>query len=253
LPRVTAYILVGLALGPHTPLLGFAEWCAAQVGCSISLAGNHVPEEHLAYLEPVGNFAIALVLFNMGCHFPLSRFRRITKRLLPISFGEMAVTMILVTCGLYLLGVFSSESGVNWQLAVLLGALALATAPATTVLVLKETRSEGPVTEFTTGLVVLNNLTSVIVFELLFVLVYATRGAEMSIVNEYLDLARNLAWCVCRTAGQFLLRNVAGNALARAVNRGDRAADGSVRTVARALPVDVFGDGYHGCFHVGSG
>ncbi len=193
LPRVTAYLLVGLALGPHTPLLGFAEWCAAQVGCSISLAGNHVPEEHLAYLEPVGNFAIALVLFNMGCHFPLSRFRRIIKRLLPISFGEMGVTMILVTCGLYLLGVLSSEAGVNWQLAVLLGALALATAPATTVLVLKETRSEGPVTEFTTGLVVLNNLTSVIVFELLFVLVYATRGAEISIVNEYLDLTRNLA------------------------------------------------------------
>ena len=193
LPRVTAYLLVGVALGPHTPLLGLVEWCAARMGYLISLTGSHIPEEHLAYLEPVGNFAIALVLFNMGCHFPLSRFRRIIKRLIPISCGEMLVTMLLVTCGLCLLGVFRSETGVNWQLAVLFGALALATAPATTVLVLKETRSEGPVTEFTTGLVVLNNLVSVIVFELLFVLVHATRGAEVSIGSEYLDLTQNLA------------------------------------------------------------
>ena len=88
LPSVTAYLLVGLGLGPHIPLLGLAEWVAEQIGYSISLAGNHIPEEHLVYLEPVGKFAIALVLFNMGCHFPLSRFRRIVKRLLPMSLGN---------------------------------------------------------------------------------------------------------------------------------------------------------------------
>ena len=32
LPRVTAYLLVGVVLGPHTPLLGLAEWFAAQFG-----------------------------------------------------------------------------------------------------------------------------------------------------------------------------------------------------------------------------
>lgn len=89
LPSVTAYLLVGLGLGrPHIPLLGLAEWVAEQIGYSISLAGNHIPEEHLVYLEPVGKFAIALVLFNMGCHFSLSRFRRIVKRLLPMSLGN---------------------------------------------------------------------------------------------------------------------------------------------------------------------
>lgn len=129
----------------------------------------------------------------MGCHFPISRFRRIIKRLIPLSLGELVVTMALVTGGMYLLGVLCSDTGLNWQLAVLFGALALATAPATTVLVLKETRSEGPLTEFTTGLVVLNNLASVIVFELLFVLVHATRGAEISIGAEYIELTRNLA------------------------------------------------------------
>ncbi len=193
LPRVTAYLLVGLALGPHTPLLGLAEWAAARLGYTISLAGNHIPQAHLAYLEPVGKFAIALVLFNMGVHFPLSRFRRIIRRLLPMSLGELGATMLLVTGGLCLLGLFNSDSGLTWQSGVLFGALALATAPATTVLVLKEGRSEGPLTEFTTGLVALNNLASIVVFELLFVLVHAARGADVSIGVEYLELSRDLA------------------------------------------------------------
>jgi len=192
LPSVTAYLLVGLAVGPHTPLLKLCEWAAAQFGYSISLAGRHISTEHLAHLEPVGKFAIALVLFNIGCRFPLSSFRRVVKRLLPISLGELATTMALVTGGLWLLGTLRSETGLDWQTAVLFGALALATAPATTVLVLKESRSEGPLTDFTIGLVALNNLASIVVFELLFVVVHAMRGADTSIGLEYLDLTRDL-------------------------------------------------------------
>ncbi len=192
LPSVTAYLLVGLTLGPHTPVLGLLEWCAEQIGISVSLDGYHISSEHLEYLEPAGNFAIALVLFNMGCHFPLSSFRRIFNRLLLMSLGELGATMLLVTGGMWLLSIFLSDTGMTWHVAVLLGALALATAPATTVLVLKENRSEGPLTEFTTALVALNNLASIVVFELLFVLVHATRGADVSIGVEYLELTRNL-------------------------------------------------------------
>ena len=188
LPSVTAYLLVGLALGPHTPILTWTAWLAEKLNVAIPIKGFHIPADHLHYLEPVGNFAIALVLFNMGCHFPLSRFRRIIKRLLPMSLGELGLTFTLVAVGLTLLGIFSSEKWLTWQLALLFGALALATAPATTVLVLKENRSEGPLTEFTTGLLALNNLASIILFELIFVLVHATRGAEISIGAEYMEL-----------------------------------------------------------------
>ncbi len=192
LPSVTAYLLVGLALGPHTPLLKLFEGVAERLGFSISLAGRHISPEHLVHLEPAGKFAIALVLFNMGCHFPLSSFRRMVKRLLPMSVGELSTTMVLVTGGLSLLGMWRNDAMLTWQAALLFGALALATAPATTVLVLKENRSEGPLTEFATGLVALNNLASIVIFELLFVLVHATRGAETSIGAEYLELSRNL-------------------------------------------------------------
>ncbi len=192
LPRVTAYLFVGLAMGPHTPLLRAAEWVAEKFGLIVELTKYHVPTEHLAYLEPLGNFAIALVLFNMSCHFPISRFQRIFKRLVPLSLGELAMTMILVAGGLCVLGLVMPDTGLNWRIALLFGALALATAPATTVLVLKECRSEGPLTEFATALMALNNLASIVIFELLFVLVHATQNADVSIGAEYLLLTRNL-------------------------------------------------------------
>ena len=205
LPRVTAYLLVGLALGPHTPLIGLGEWLVERFDYSISLDGYHISHEHLKSLEPVGKFAIGLVLFNMGCHFPISRLRRIIKRLLPMSVGELSTTMVLVSGGLLLVGMIWTDTGLTWQLAVLFGALALATAPATTVLVLKESRSEGPVTEFATGLVVLNNLASIVIFELLFVLVHATRSAEVSVGAEYIDLTRDLVIAVLLGIGAGLV------------------------------------------------
>ncbi len=149
LPRVTAYLLVGLLLGPHS----------LQV----------LPAEHLEHLEPIGRLAMALVLFNMGCHFPLDHFRRIISGVLRLSAGELGLTFLLVSGGLVLLG----ES---WEAAILLGTLALATAPATTVLVLKEASSEGPITERTIAMVALNNLASIISFEVLILLLEMAAG-----------------------------------------------------------------------------
>jgi len=165
LPRVTAYLLIGLLLGPHTTHL--------------------VPEKHLELLHPFGEMAMALVLFNMGCHFSLTFFRRIMRRAFRLSAGELSLTFVLVAGGTWLVGT-SQQLDAPWQLALLLGALALATAPATTILVLKENESEGPVTEFTFALIALNNLAAVVAFEILFVLIAFLSGASGTAPREQL-------------------------------------------------------------------
>ncbi len=167
LPQVTAYLLVGLALGPHI----------AQV----------ISEEHLTHLEPLGNMAMALVLFNMGCHFRFGKFRHTWRRALRFSASEISLTFFMVAGGLFLFGL-------PWQATVLFGALAIATAPATTTLVLQESASEGPVTEFSTVLVALNNLAAVLVFELLLVGVQMSQGAgHVSIAHAIRSVAADLA------------------------------------------------------------
>ncbi len=165
LPKVTAYLLVGILLGPT--ILRQAEHLSATPPAGIESVSPEAPSgaaaEHLRGdpFEPLTKLAISLVLFNLGCHFPLARARRILGRALRLSAGELSATFLLVSGGILLLGQ-------PWEAALLLGALALATAPATTILVLKETESEGPVTEYTNTLVALNNLVSIVLFELLF-------------------------------------------------------------------------------------
>ncbi len=158
-PGITAFLLVGLALGPQ--------------------AAGIIGEDDLHVLDPVGKLAMGLVLFNLGGHFSLVQLKRILKRVLPLSAGELLCTFLLVASGLMLLGE-------GWVAASLLGVLALATAPATTILVLKENRSEGPVTEFASAMVVLNNLAAVLLFEVLIVIVQLTTGVGDS--SLYLEI-----------------------------------------------------------------
>ncbi len=149
LPKVTAYLLVGLLVGPS--------------------ALDLIPEEHVGRFEPVLEFAMAIVLFNLGCEFTFSRVRRVAAHCLALSAAEILITCGLVTIGLQLFGCSGSTS-------LLLGCLAVATAPATTILVLKEFRSEGPVTESTGFLVAMNNFACIVLFEFAFLAVRLFQG-----------------------------------------------------------------------------
>lgn len=191
IPKVTAYLLVGLLLGPG--LLGalatyLAEnWLVFQ-GFETAIEAFHGTDGHgghLEQLQPLSDMAIALVLFNMGCHFTLKLVRRLRRRLSVLSTAELSITFVSVSLGLLVLGT-------SWQLAVLFGALALATAPATTILVLKENQSEGPITEYTTALVAINNLAAIIIFELVFLIVATAGGGHESPGHAVIELIRGL-------------------------------------------------------------
>lgn len=149
LPKVTAYLLVGLLVGPS-----LLDW---------------VPQEHLEHFDPLLKLAMAVVLFNLGCEFTFTKFRRAAGRCLALSAAEISATFGLVLIGLLMFG----SSG---SMALLLACLAVATAPATTILVLKEFRSEGPVTESTAFLVAMNNFACIVLFELGFLAIQVTQG-----------------------------------------------------------------------------
>jgi len=166
LPHVTAYLLVGVVFGPSVL--------------------NLVPQHHVALLEPLTELAVALVLFSLGCQFPFNRARRVFSRVARLSLGELAATFLAVTVGLCLLGQ-------PVAIAVLLGTLALATAPATTALVLKEAESEGTITEYAQAMVVANNLVAIIAFELVFLAIELSRPAQgVSAATKLAELAQDL-------------------------------------------------------------
>ncbi|MEZ6087863.1 MAG: cation:proton antiporter [Pirellulaceae bacterium] len=151
-----------------------------------------VPHDHLEVFDPLLKLAMALVLFNLGCEFTFTKFRRIARHCLILSASEIFVTLGLVATGLVLFGCPSS-------MAILLGCLAVATAPATTILVLKEFRSEGPVTESTGFLVAMNNFACIILFELGFLAIQFVQGNHDASLaeqagNVFLNMIGSVAW-----------------------------------------------------------
>ncbi|QDV55528.1 cation:proton antiporter [Rosistilla oblonga] len=171
LPKVTAYLLVGLLVGPS-----LLDW---------------VPQEHLEHFDPMLKLAMAVVLFNLGCEFTFTKFRRIAGHCLVLSAAEICATFGLVLVGLLMFGCGGS-------MALLLACLAVATAPATTILVLKEFRSEGPVTESTGFLVAMNNFACIVLFELGFLAIQLTQGQLetplwMQVGNVLMSIAGSIA------------------------------------------------------------
>ena len=230
LPKVTAYLLVGMLVGPSV-----LDW---------------VPQEHVELFEPVLKLAIAIVLFNLGCEFTFTKVRRVAAHCLALSAAEILATFGLVTVGLVLFGSSGSK-------ALLLGCLAVATAPATTILVLKEFRSEGPVTESTGFLVAINNFACIVMFEFAFLAVQLMQGNLEGSFGQRtccggsrycrVDRVGRRRWVGC----QLRLRAVEHQALACTVGSGDDILAGDQRLVGYPLHGDFSGDGGHGGQHVG--
>lgn len=185
LPKVTAYLLVGLVLGPYTVQslpAGIFNLLPRQF-----FAITTISKQDLVFLDPVAKFAMAMVLFNMGCSFTLRSVQGHMSQMLRFSFGELTLTFCLVSTGLFLLGE-------PWVVAILFGVLALATAPATTVLVLKENQSDGPITRNANSLVALNNVASIVIFEVLLIIVLATsKQGDTSVLTGLWQVATGLA------------------------------------------------------------
>jgi Kef-type K+ transport system membrane component KefB len=185
-PEVTGYILVGVGLGP-------------------SVLGWLTPD-NLAALGVVSEVALGLILFSVGAVFEFSLFRRIGRQVLLVTVIESAAAAIFVTTGAVLLGQ-------PWPVALLLGTIATATAPASTLMVIRECDSAGPLTDNLLGIIAVNNLLCISVFGLIAAGVDFTTGLEGLTRGEM--LYRSAFWFVWELVGSAALGYLVGLLLAR--------------------------------------
>jgi len=160
LPRVTGYLLTGLLLGPS-----FAEL----LGLPPLLQANALQE-----LGILGDLALALIMVNIGGQFRTDHLRRYRHRIALFSGGEIISTFFAVGISCFLVNQFFMTVAVaelsllqtSLTFGLLLGLIAIATAPAATLMVIREYEAAGPVTNTVLTLVGLNNLVSVLLFVL---------------------------------------------------------------------------------------
>lgn len=176
LPKLTGYLGAGIVVGSQ----GF----------------DLLPHNQVDALSmPVNELAMALVLFVLGGQFRFEAIRQHLRPLLGMSLAEAAITFSLVTALTW--PVLDSIGG-----AVLLGVMAVAVAPATTVEVLREYRAEGPVSDGLRMLCALSNVWAILFFEIALLVLFAISGFDAS--------PWDAAWDVC---GAALYGLVAGHVL----------------------------------------
>jgi Kef-type K+ transport system membrane component KefB/CBS domain-containing protein len=167
IPKVTGYLLAGVLLNPSALSFFFDG------------PGENLFDA-LDNLRFISDLALGLIAFSIGGEFQNERFKKMGKTVLTVSLFETTLTFCIVFSALFF---FTT----NLSLAVCLGILAIATAPAATLLVLREYDSDGVVTNSLLILTGLNNFICLVLFSLFVPTVIAPgTGASLSSANRVL-------------------------------------------------------------------
>ncbi|SJZ58605.1 cation:proton antiporter [Selenihalanaerobacter shriftii] len=158
LPAVPGYLIAGLLIGP-----------------SLSKLINQRMAEQL---QPINGIALGIIALVIGSEFSLDSIKKLGKSVIFMGIFEVLGAVVLVTAVMML---FVND----FPLALLLGGLAAATAPAATVAVIKESYSSGPLTNSLLGIVALDDVLGVVAFGIISAVVKAMVGgvANTSIIS----------------------------------------------------------------------
>jgi Kef-type K+ transport system membrane component KefB len=142
-PNVTGYLLGGLLIGPILGLLGV----------------HIIPEVVFEELHTVSQIALGFIAFSIGTEFQLTYFKRVGK--LPIVIAALESFFAIVVVFLTLIAF-----GNDVRFSLVLSAIAAATAPAATIMVIKQYKAKGEVTENLLSVVAIDDATAIVFFGL---------------------------------------------------------------------------------------
>ncbi len=162
-PSVTGYILAGLLLGPS--------------------AANFITEESIGHsLDHFTKIALMLIAFGIGEHIELKKLKRHTRSLLWIGICETTGAFAAVSSAIYFTISLTGFQVEGWSLkdylalSLLLGAVGVATAPAATLLVIRELKAKGPLTSTLMAIVAIDDGLAIMIFGLIVTLTHKLIG-----------------------------------------------------------------------------
>ena len=160
LPNVTGYIVTGIIAGPFIFGLLFNNF-------SFENIKDGPIYQFVQQINWVSTVALGFIAFSIGTSFRLSTLKAVGKKVIIITILEAFGGSLAVIIAL-LIAHFVAPNYVSWELALTLGAIASATAPAATLMVIKQYNARGPLVDTLLPVVALDDAAALILFAVLF-------------------------------------------------------------------------------------
>ena len=177
LPAVTAYLVAGILVGPY--LLG-QVWVP---GADIHL--GFCPKDFEKY-KLFSDVALGFIAFAIGNEFRLSSLKQTGRQATVIGIVQAVVTTLLVDAAL--IGMhFLMPDVLPLPAAIVLGAVASATAPAATLMVVRQYKAKGPVTNILLPVVALDDAVGLVLFAISFGVAKALISGSVDLLSVVLE------------------------------------------------------------------
>lgn len=175
LPDVTAFLIAGVLVGPFVlgalgvPGLGFNSM------------------ETLDKVSFLSTVALGFIAFDIGNEFRLAQLKRTGKVATVIGIVQALAAMALVDAALIALHFILGPEKLPLPVAITLGAIASATAPAATLMVVRQYKAKGPLTDLLLPIVALDDAVGLVVFAVSFGIAQALEGGALNVTSVILN------------------------------------------------------------------
>lgn len=183
LPDVTAYLIAGVLVGPY--FLG-----------ALGVEGlGFTTMEGLDALSLISDVALGFIAFSIGNEFRLKELKQIGKQAVVVGVAQALAAAVLVDAALLALHLFIPDK-LSAAQAITLGAIATATAPAATLMVVRQYKAHGPLTSLLLPIVALDDAVGLVVFAVSFgiarTLITGTADLVSILLNPLLEILCSL-------------------------------------------------------------
>ena len=182
LPAVTAYLISGVLIGPF--VLG-----------ALGVPGIGITSEQIEGFGIISDLALGFIAFSMGNEFRLAQLKKIGKQATIIGVFQALITTVVVDIVLIALH-FAMPNTLSLPAAIVLASVATATAPAATLMVVKQYKAKGPVTDVLLPVVALDDAVGLVIFAISFGIARSMGTAGISplaiILEPLLEIALSL-------------------------------------------------------------
>ena len=171
LPAVTAYLIAGLLLGPY---------CLGALGVGFGSL------EQVGAMRLLTQTALGFIAFSMGNEFRLSQLKNMGAKAITIGIVQAVVTTLLVDA--VLIGLhFAFPQMLSLPAAIVLGAIASATAPAATLMVVRQYKADGPLTRLLMLVVAIDDAVGLLLFSVSFGIASALENGAVSVLGVVVE------------------------------------------------------------------